>query len=235
MAEVEVNEDEEEWMTEEESRRGDEGGDLDPEQVRQGREEEMTYMIKTLKMFDFGSWEYATSRTSKKPTTTKWVDRAKKDDNRKLFVRCRLVARERLKSEVVAMDKEYREKLLEAEEHVPFPKRVYISRENLEEFGFTAICPGCMSFLQGTARQAHMENCRRRIEEELKGTTKADAATKRTKTSKEEGHQQHEPEKPTARMEEDAPASSSSGGGNVLPAQRSSSSGSTTRMSDQNG
>ena len=33
VAEVEVNEEEEEWKTEEESRRGDEGGDLDPEQV----------------------------------------------------------------------------------------------------------------------------------------------------------------------------------------------------------
>ena len=73
---------------------------------------------------------------------------------------------ERLKSEVVAMDKEYREKL-EAEEHVPVPKRVYISRKNLKEFGFTVRCPGCMSLLRGTARQAHTENCRRRIEEEL--------------------------------------------------------------------
>ena len=61
---------------------------------------------------------------------------------------------ERLKSEVIVMDKEYKEKL-EAEEHVPVPKRVYISRENLEEFGFTARCPGCMSLLRGTARQAH--------------------------------------------------------------------------------
>ena len=41
MGEVEVNEEKEEWITEEESRRGDEGGDLDPEQVRRGREEEM--------------------------------------------------------------------------------------------------------------------------------------------------------------------------------------------------
>ena len=55
---------------------------------------------------------------------------------------------ERLKSEVIVMDKEYKEKL-EAEEHVPVPKRVYISRENLEEFGFTARCPGCMSLLRG--------------------------------------------------------------------------------------
>ena len=39
MAEVEVNEEEEEWMTEEESRRGDEGDDLDPKDkfVKVGR------------------------------------------------------------------------------------------------------------------------------------------------------------------------------------------------------
>ena len=54
----------------------------------------MNDMIKTLKMFEFGSWEDATSRTSKMPTTTKRVDRAKKDDNGKMFVRCRLVARD---------------------------------------------------------------------------------------------------------------------------------------------
>ena len=139
---------------------------------------------------------------------------------------------------------------METEEHVPVPKRVSMSRENLEEFGFTARCLGCTSLLRGTARQAHTENCRRRVEAELKGTAKADAAmrrikeyqdraaakgTKRTKTSQEEGHQQHEPEKATARMEEDAPASSSSGNGNVAPVQSSSSSGSTTRMSDQEG
>ena len=64
---------------------------------------------------------------------------------------------ERLKSEVIVMDEEYKEKL-EAEEHVRVPKRVYISRENLEEFGFTARCPGSMSLLRGTARQAHTES-----------------------------------------------------------------------------
>ena len=54
----------------------------------------MNYMIKTLKMSEFGLWEDATSRTSKMLTRTKWVDRAKKDDNLKMFVRCRLVARD---------------------------------------------------------------------------------------------------------------------------------------------
>ena len=92
MAEVEVNEEEEEGMTEVESRRGDEGGDFDPEQVRQGREEEMNYMVKKLGMFEFGSWKDATSSAGKMPTTTNWVDRAKKDDNGKTFVRCRPVA-----------------------------------------------------------------------------------------------------------------------------------------------
>ena len=43
----------------------------------------MNYMIKTFKMFELGSWEEATSRTSKMPTTTKWVDWAEKDDTGK--------------------------------------------------------------------------------------------------------------------------------------------------------
>ena len=51
-------------------------------------------VVKTLKMFEFGSWEDATSGKSKMPTTAKWVDRAKKDDTGKTFVRCRLVARD---------------------------------------------------------------------------------------------------------------------------------------------
>ena len=94
VAEVGVNEEEEEWMTEEESRQVEEGGDLDPEQVRQVREEEIKYIIKTLKMLEFESWEEATSKAGKMPTTTKRVDRNKKDDNGKTFVMYRLVARD---------------------------------------------------------------------------------------------------------------------------------------------
>ena len=156
---------------------------------------------------------------------------------------------ERLKSEVIVMDKEYKEKL-EAEEHVPVPKRVYISRENLEEFGFTVRCPGCMSLLRGTARQAHTESCRRRIEEELKGTAKAHAATRRmkqyqdraaekgTKRTKadqeEEERQQREHGESTARMEQDAPTSSSSSSGDVVPTQSSISS-STVKTNGREG
>ena len=157
---------------------------------------------------------------------------------------------ERLKSEVTVMDKEYKEKL-EAEEHVPVPKRVYTSRENLDEFGFTARCPGCMSLLRGTARQAHTKKCRRRLEEELKGTAKAHAATRRmkeyqdraaekgTKRTKadqeEEERQQREHGDSTARMEQDAPTSSSSGSGDVVPTQSSSSSSSAVKTNGREG
>ena len=104
----------------------------------------------------------------------------------------------RLKSEVIVMNKEYKEKL-EAEEHVPVPRRVCTSRENLEEFGFTGRCHGCTSLLRGTARQqTQTESCRRRLEEELKGTAKAHAATRRMKE-----YQDRAAEKGTKRTKED--------------------------------
>ena len=91
LGDVEVNVEEVERRTEGETQVEEEGCDLDPEQVRQGREE-MNYMVKTLGMLVFGSWEEATSKTGKVPTTTKWIDRVKKNDDGREFVRCRLVA-----------------------------------------------------------------------------------------------------------------------------------------------
>ena len=70
---------------------------------------------------------------------------------------------ERLEGEVVIMDKDCKEKL-EMEDHVPVPKGVYMTREDLEVFRFIARCPGCTSLLKFTARQAHTENYRMRIE-----------------------------------------------------------------------
>ena len=96
-----------------------------------------------------------------------------------------------------------------------------------------------------TARQAHTENCRRRIQEELKGSAKAHEATrrvkeyqdraaekgtKRTKADQEEVRQQREHRESTARKEQDAPTSSSSGSGDVVPTQSSSSSNAVKRM-----
>ena len=89
MAEVEVNEEKVERRTEGERRSwGEAGGDLDPEQVQQGREEEMNDMVKTLGMFDCGSWEEATSKVGKAPTTVKKIDDGSE------IVRCRLVERD---------------------------------------------------------------------------------------------------------------------------------------------
>ena len=41
---------------------------------------------------EFGSWEEATSKAVKAPTTTKWIDRVKKNVGGREIVRCRLVA-----------------------------------------------------------------------------------------------------------------------------------------------
>ena len=94
MAEVEVNEEEEvEWRTEREILfYEEEEGNLNPEQIRQGREVEMNYIVKTLGMFEIGSWEEGRSKAGKAPTATKWIDRGNNDDDGRDFVRCRLVA-----------------------------------------------------------------------------------------------------------------------------------------------
>ena len=54
----------------------------------------MNHMMKTLGMFEFGSWKDATVKAGKMPTTTTWVDRVKKDDDGRTFVRCQSVARD---------------------------------------------------------------------------------------------------------------------------------------------
>ena len=60
---------------------------------------------------------------------------------------------ERFEGSVVVMDRDYQAKL-EMEGHVPVPQSVYTTREDLEVFGFTTRCPGCMSLLEGTRETA---------------------------------------------------------------------------------
>ena len=55
---------------------------------------------------------------------------------------------------------------------------MYITKGDLEEHGYTAGCPGCVSVLRA-ARQGHMDGCRRRVEGEMAGTGKATRAKKR--------------------------------------------------------
>ena len=52
--------------------------------------------------------------------------------------------------------------------YVPVQQSVYLTCEDLEHFGFATKCPGRVSPLIRTARHAHMENCRKRIETELR-------------------------------------------------------------------
>ena len=91
---VEVIEEEVEWRTEGEAHFSEKGGDLDLERVRQGREEEMNYMVRMLGMIRFCSWEEATIKVGKAPTTTKRIDRVKKGDDGREFVICRLVVQD---------------------------------------------------------------------------------------------------------------------------------------------
>ena len=85
---------------------------------------------------------------------------------------------DQMKTEVVVMDKDYKERH-QQEEHVAVPRSMYIAKGDLEAHGYTARCPGCISILRGTARQAHTEGCRRRLEKEMAGTGKAMRAQKR--------------------------------------------------------
>ena len=54
----------------------------------------MNNVVETLWMFEFCSWEEATSNAGKAPTTMKLIDGVKKDNDGRELVLCRLVARD---------------------------------------------------------------------------------------------------------------------------------------------
>ena len=82
---LEIEDDGGEWELPEE---------LDPRLVKEGRGEEVEFMVKKLDMFEFGTLEEAMRRGGKRPTTTKWVEGWKIGEDSKRFVRSRLVARD---------------------------------------------------------------------------------------------------------------------------------------------
>ena len=64
---------------------------------------------------------------------------------------------EDLKAEVTIMDKDYRERIQREEQHEAVPRRMYITKDDVEIHGYTQRCPGCIAILRGTANQAHTE------------------------------------------------------------------------------
>ena len=66
LAQVEVNEEDVEWRTEGEAQYEEEGGDLDPEQVRQGREDKMNHMVETLGMLELVAKSNVESRQARR-------------------------------------------------------------------------------------------------------------------------------------------------------------------------
>ena len=102
------NELEEDWGLDPEDEEDDgKPGEMDEESRRKGRMEELDYMVNVLEMFEFGDYEEATRRGGgRRPTTTKWVEGWKKDEESGgWFVRSRLVGRDfRTKGEGVRND-----------------------------------------------------------------------------------------------------------------------------------
>ena len=85
---------------------------------------------------------------------------------------------EDVKSEVRVMDKECAGKVVRGV-YVLAPRGVYIHRESLGKCGYAVGCPGCVSVIKGTTRQARIEACRKRLETELKDTERVKGAEKR--------------------------------------------------------
>ena len=110
--------------------------------------------------------------------------------------------------------------------YVSVSKRAYMSREDLETFGFTARCIGCLSIFKGTARQAHTKGFRRRIEGEMPDTVEAEAVQRRVKEYQDKAVERATKRTESSREEtqvDTSTKSSSSSGGAALA---SSSSGS---------
>ena len=70
-------------------------------------------------------------------------------------------------------------KRIEGLPDVPVPRRFYITKEDLDCHGYSKGCPGCISVLRRTARQQHTDECRKRLEKDIKGTEKLKRAVQR--------------------------------------------------------
>ena len=59
------------------------------------------------------------------------------------------------------------------------PRRMGLRREDFEKYGYSGGCPGCKALLKGTARQGHSDACRRRMEKEMHGDPRWQAAQRK--------------------------------------------------------
>ena len=64
-------------------------------------------------------------------------------------------------------------------EELTVPKRVYLTKDDFEKFGYSGKCQGCKSILKNATRQSHSEACRKRLEKELEGTERSTKAKQR--------------------------------------------------------
>ena len=85
---------------------------------------------------------------------------------------------EAMRLDLETLDKDYNVRS-DARDELPAPRRIYISREDLRQYGYTKACLGCISVLKNLPRQNHIEGCRKRLEKELAGTDRMKAVAGR--------------------------------------------------------
>ena len=74
------------------------------------------------------------------------------------------------------------------------PRRVYITRQTLEKYGFTPECAGCTTAFLGGIGVNHSESCRMRIESAMKDDTVDRHRVRNAKKEVREFVQAHMPE-----------------------------------------
>ena len=107
------------------------------------------------------------------------------------------------------------------------PRRLYVRKEvEIEKYGTTPDCPGCIAILRGVRAQAHSEACRRRIEGRMReddDLSKRRLEEARMRVEKRPGESLESEEKrdrkaePLERSEEGTQASASSGSAQAAP------------------
>ena len=80
---------------------------------------------------------------------------------------------------------------LPAEEVIP--RNMYVLKSDIDKFGHTPLCPGCVSHMLDTARRSHNAECRIRIQNELMKTDEGKRRIDSAKSRIEAGRRPKEP------------------------------------------
>ena len=91
----------------------------------------------------------------------------------------------------IAIDKEIRLQEPLQEERESIPRRVYLTKSIIDKFGATDGCPGCITVMLGGTGIPHSEDCRKRIENEMRDDPEQRQKLKEVRKRREEFVKQH--------------------------------------------